>query len=92
VNDNYLDPLSADDYSISDFGVDQEGEFVAGSPVGWVVTRNRIDYRLPRFCVDQPVLFLADDVNKSVYLRGLYSERLSRKRRASARGYEEAQG
>ena len=72
--------LSADDFPYSDFGVEIEGYFdSSGMPQDWVVS-DTLSGELPTFLQKEPVIFLADTEGR-VYLRGLYSHKLTEKRR-----------
>jgi len=71
-----------DDWNIGDFGVIKEGTFdSAGWPTGWTLDQRFIHQRLPRWLIKESVLHLEEDGEYSVYIRGLFSDRLTKKRR-----------
>jgi hypothetical protein len=76
-NENLL--MSADNFSLSELGIEKRGEFdFNGGLSGWEITDYLAD-GLPRWLLKQSVIELTD--NGDVYVRGMYSEILSRERR-----------
>jgi hypothetical protein len=75
-----IDMLQADSYDLRIFGVVKEGRFDEfGIPTEWELDLMPHE-ELPRFMVNEPVMTITEN---SVYLRGLYSKRLSNKRFAA---------
>lgn len=85
---DYITVFKADDFAMFDFGIVKVGNFdELGLPRDWLVNVNQLDHELPRFLKKEPVMELVDNADMSVYLRGLYSEILSKKRRAAFLGH-----
>lgn len=86
--DNNVSVLDADFYDLADFGVMKFGGFdTDGFPVNSTIDINVLSEKLPRWCKPQPVIYLSLGVDQSVYLRGMYSTRLSKLRRAAKYGH-----
>ena len=65
------------------FGILKKGKFDKnGLPIDWLIDPTELHHSLPRWLQGQAVLEVADDDNKSVYVRGLYSHQLTSLRRA----------
>ncbi len=78
--------INAGDYSPYDLGVVEIGRFNAdGGAEFFTVEADSIDYLLPRFLLKEPVIHLSNP-GWHVYLRGLYSKKLSTARRKAMTG------
>ena len=75
--------MLADDYDLRDLGVLVEGGFDTHGDLHHWHLIHEIGDELPRWLLDQPVLTVGIKFTDGVYVRGMYSERLSRKRRAA---------
>jgi hypothetical protein len=74
--------MNADKRDLHDFGVIKSGAWTAdGLPVGWIVNQSYIADDLPRWLLNEPVLHLAAGPSCCVYLRGCYSDRLTKARK-----------
>jgi hypothetical protein len=80
-NNKNITKLLADDFDCIDFGILRRGTFDdRGLPCFWHLAPHCSD-KLPSFCKDKPVMSLSTDFNNpEVYLRGLYSDSLTRER------------
>jgi len=80
--------INPDTRPLSDFGVLHEGAFNGqGCPCGWIVDAEQHAADLPLSLKDQPVLTWTHK-DAAVYVRGLYSARLSNMRHeAVGRGH-----
>jgi hypothetical protein len=76
--------ILADDRDYSDFGVIKYGTWDdTGKPVGWHLDHDYIADDLPRWMLREPVMFLGDKPHCCVYVRGCYSEHMTRERKAA---------
>jgi hypothetical protein len=76
--------ILVDDRDYSDFGVIKYGTWDdAGMPFEWYLDYFHIADDLPRWLLREPVVFLAGKPHCCVYLRGCYSERMTRERKAA---------
>ena len=77
MDENYFS-IMADDYDFRTLGIIKVGTFTTqGMPESFEVTTDLSDYQLPRFLEKEPVLYVPHGDNTSVYVRGLYSKKLS---------------
>lgn len=76
--------FNADDYDLRSLGIINCGTFNrSGSPTDWSIDSD-IDYELPRMLLEQPVLFIDTDTG-NVYVRGMYSAKLTLERKRAMR-------
>lgn len=76
--------MNADDRDAYDFGVQKYGTWDnKGLPTGWEINVAHLADDLPRWLLNEPVVRLADGPMCCVYLRGCYSDRMTRERRAA---------
>ena len=74
--------IDPDERPVYDFGVLAHGEWDdRGVPTGWTIDCKQLAYDLPRWLLNEPVLRLSEGPSCCVYLRGCYSERLTRERK-----------
>ena len=77
MDENYFS-IMADDYDFRTLGIIEVGTFNSdGFPKDFEVANEISDYQLPRFLEKEPVLYVPHGDNTSVYVRGLYSKKLS---------------
>lgn len=68
--------MNVDDYDLSEFGVLEVGFFdLNGNPGGFTIS-NHLGATFARWLLDRPVLE-ADTLTGAVYVRGLYSRKLT---------------
>ena len=78
--------MNVDELDWEDLGIDIKGTFNSyGMPEGWIIS-GEIKNTLPRWMENEPVLTLNND--GTVYLRGLYSESLTKERYESSSRYD----
>ncbi len=76
--------MNADDRDPYDFGVRKLGTWDdKGMPTGWHIDVSYLSDDLPRWLLKEPVVLLADGPACCVYLRGCYSDALTRARKAA---------
>lgn len=76
--------MNADDRNHYDFGVQKLGTWdEQGMPIGWHINVSHLADDLPRWLLKEPVVRLADGPSCCVYLRGCYSDALTRTRKAA---------
>ncbi len=76
--------MNADDYIPTDFGVLKVGTWDEnGMPTGWHIDVPRIGEEMPRWLLNEPVLRLGEGPACCVYLRGCYSDAMTRDRKAA---------
>ena len=76
--------MNADDRDPHDFGVQKLGTWDAnGMPTGWSLHCAHIANDLPRWLLNEPVVRLGAGPACCVYLRGCYSDNLTRARKAA---------
>lgn len=80
--------MNADDRDLIDFGITKIGVWDEKGMLTEVV----MDYSiladdLPRWMLKEPIMTLSCESSYCVYLRGLYSEKLTKARKAAIFGY-----
>ena len=76
--------MNADDIDAYDFGVQTLGTWDdKGMPTGWHINVLHLADDLPRWLLTEPVVRLGDGPAFCVYLRGCYSDSLTRARKTA---------
>jgi hypothetical protein len=74
--------MNPDKYSPVDFGIQVIGGWLSnGMPTGWTIEVDVLDHAMPRWLLKEPVLSLDNSPFYCVYIRGMYSDHMTRERR-----------
>ena len=79
--------MLADDFNLEDLGIISVGSFERDKNGQELVHGFTFDYQLgvkiPKFLANEPPLFLSDSADCAVYVRALYSEKLTNLRKSA---------
>jgi hypothetical protein len=77
-----MENSNVDDFQLSDLGVIVKGHFnSSGVLEGWSIDTRELNSELSRQLLDQPVIHISD--KGGVFLRGLYSKKLTEERQTA---------